>query len=1039
MIWTILGRRLAVPSLPTHHVERTDLLQRLDPPDVAAPRISVVAAAAGSGKTTLLASLVARVRIPAGWFGLGEMDADAAVLYGHLEACLGRMVPGLLGSARARREIHDAEDWEQVVAVLCDDLAMAHEEPLLLVLDQLERIERHASSQRIVRSLVGNLPDNIRLVLAGRTLPVDLARERLAGHVLDLGKADLAMTPLEVARLLASTGQSADARQATGIVAATGGWAAGAAWMAVPRPAARASGLLPGSGEDEHALDAYLVQEVLAPLDTPVRELLLRTAPLQVLDAESVRTLAGTSWEEARRALARLESFGRVGRDEIEWQSFFREFLVRRLSREQPKAEQSTIWRRVALLVAAEPEQAIRCLLRAEDIAGAEDLLVASLGQLLAEGKRETVLETLTLFPPEVRGKSAAWLHARGECSRESGACVEACEILEQALGACPSQETELALRISAGLAAAWGARGRIEALKVHALKAIHAEDAGSRGLARNALGLAALQELELDSALEHFAGALADFRMAGRPAGEMRILHNRGLVHARSGHLERAVAAYGEAIRQAEAHALSPFPLTFNNLALCHLHMGRLEEAWQTLEQGMAVANRSGTPRDRMLLLRTRGQLLAAGGDGRAAAEAYDESLDIAARLGDTGATALGHLGLAEAALGLANLPKARASLEQAVESAGQPLAAASMTEAAAVAARIALAEGQPDRALEHCHVILGHLERTTNDLQLFRTLELLEAAHAGRGEALQAEAALARARTLADKHGYPLRPRGAAMPESPPPPLPPNLEMDTCGSFEVRIEGTPLRVREWRTSNAKLVLAYLLMHPQGATKERLHDLLYPGSEPARSALAMVISRLRQILEPEAPKGSQSRFIHFHDGRYVFARGLRARLDVNGLRALLDQAGRPETPPTDRSRLRREALAHYRGPFLEEFPDHPWCQVEREGLRRLAVRAWETTFAEAGEAGDWPDLERLATACLEADPTSQGAIRARMIALCMQERAQDALRSTAASLQVLRAEHGLDADEDTDDLVAQVKEGRFTVRLALEYLSRQT
>ncbi|MEB3298181.1 MAG: BTAD domain-containing putative transcriptional regulator [Candidatus Sericytochromatia bacterium] len=1033
----IRGRKFAVPALPAHHIERDVLLERLDSPAGRTARLIVVSAVAGAGKTTLLASLLARTHRLAGWITLGDTDTDPPVLFRNLEACLGGLVPSLPMVARVNREAVNHEAWEQAVGILCDDLAMVCDAPLLLILDQVERIQGHETSIRLLESLAGSLPDHVRLVLCGRKVPVAFARERLAGQVLDLGDADLAFTPHEVEALMAKLGQPADARQARAIVAATGGWAAGAAWMVVPRPTRNASGLLPGSGTDTPALDAYLVQEILAPLAPEARNILLCTSPLPVLDAARVGALTAASWDDVREGLASLGSFGRLGRDEIEWQPFFHDFLLRRLAAELPLQAQRHAWKTAAQLMMDEPEQAIRCLLRAEDPDAAEALLFTQLGNLLAEGRLETVNVLLDGFPADVRGKSPRWLHAKGECARESGKFVEACDLLEQAARACPTEDRELGLRIAAGLAAAHGARGRLEALKTCAWPAVEAQDPGSRGLARNALGLAALHEHQLEEALNHFEDALVDFRLAGRPSGEMRILHNRGLAHAKAGDLERALTAYGEAVRQAEAAGLAPFPLTYNNLALCHLHLGRHEEAWRSLERGLAVADRCGTGRDRMMLLRTRGQLLLADGDGRGAAEAFLASLDKAAELGDAGASALGHLGYAEAALALGRRPQARAALAQALDIVGQPLQAPSMTEAALVAARLALTEGVPEEAIGLCKGVLAHLDHTTNDLQRFKTLDLLATALASRGETTQAAQVRSEACDLALRHGYPAAGTPDISPAEVLEALPPTLALETLGVFEVRIEGAPLQVKEWRSSNAKLVLAYLLLHPQGATKERLHDLLYPGTEPARSALAMVISRLRQTLEPDAPKGSQSRFVHFLDGRYVVARGIRTRLDVNELRALLEQAGRPDLAPAERNRLRLEGLSHYRGPFLEEFPDHPWCQVEREGLRRLAVRAWEATFSEAGREGNWGEVERLASACLAADPTCQSALRAHLIALCMQERRQDALRSTVASLELLRAEQGLDPDEDTAELLALLEEERFTIRAAMDFLSR--
>jgi len=1024
----ILGRKFLPPALPRHHVPRPALLDRLARGRDLGCRVTVLRAAPGSGKSALLAAYAARAADAACWYTMDAGDEDPVLFLKHLLACLERGLPGLAPSARLPVDARGPGTLVAAMAMLCDDLAMQADRSVLLVLDQVEQVREAPDTLRLLDALLRNFPENGQLVLSGRVIPVGFAREQLMGQAVLLADRDLAMPAPVIEALLQATGHPADADRASAIEEATGGWAAGVAWLA-----ATASRSLPTlDGAEGGVLDAYLEEEVLGQLAPEEREVLTRAAVLPRWLPERVEALLGPAGHAILAKAASLLPPGSLASDQGEGSPLFREFLLRRLNRTVPVVAQQALWRSVADGWRHEPELALDARLRAGATQEALSVLLDHLGSWLAEGRFVHVGHALDRFPARVEAELAGLAYARGALARELGDLVVACNALEQARGLHGTDTDTLGQRIAAALSAAYGARGMRERQVTHGTIAMDATEPATRAMARNALGLAALQDNAVDEALTHFRIASEAFHLAGHAAGEVRILHNRGLAHARAGDLERAITAYGDAVCLAEAAALVPFAVTWNNLALCLLHLGRRVEAWQALERGLAVAGQQGAPRERMLLLRTLGQLHLATGDHLQAREAFAGSMTLATGLGDAAALATGHFGLAEVAIAEGRVPAARGALAQGLERAQATLADPGMADAALLAARLALAEADPDQATDLLATLLARLEAQPNDLQRFFALGLLVRARALAGDATGAEKAATDARALGVRHGYPIP--DEAVPAGPEPP--PTFELLGFGAFEVRIDGVPLEDREWRSGNAKLVLALLLLNPQGATKERLIDLLYPGTDPARSALAMVINRLRQALEPAAPKGAQSRFIHFHEGRYLFAKGLRSRVDVLDLRARVAQARQHPGGEAVRLQALEQAVAIYRGPFMEDFPDHAWCRLERENLRRLVASAYEELFVAAGQEDDWSRLERLADAAIKADGTAQAAVRAKLVALTMQERAGDALRYAEAAARVLATDHGLEPDDETTDLVASIAEGRFTVRSAREALA---
>jgi LuxR family maltose regulon positive regulatory protein len=72
------------------------------------------------------------------------------------------------------------------------------------------------------------VPDGSRLVLAGRTEPpLRISRLRAEGRILEIGPADLSLTPEEAARLLCDAGPVLGADEVAALHQRTEGWPAG--------------------------------------------------------------------------------------------------------------------------------------------------------------------------------------------------------------------------------------------------------------------------------------------------------------------------------------------------------------------------------------------------------------------------------------------------------------------------------------------------------------------------------------------------------------------------------------------------------------------------------------------------------------------------------------------------------------------------------------------------------------------------------------------------------------------------------------------
>jgi len=253
--------------------------------------------------------------------------------------------------------------------------------------------------------------------------------------------------------------------------------------------------------------------------------------------------------------------------------------------------------------------------------------------------------------------------------------------------------------------------------------------------------------------------------------------------------------------------------------------------------------------------------------------------------------------------------------------------------------------------------------------------------------------------------------------------------------GAFQVNVDGRPVAAAEWKSAKAKVALVYLLLHPGGATKEALLEALYPNEDPARTAVNMTLSRLRQALEPNASGGDPSRFVLFQDGRYRFNQGVMTIFDAVDFRDAINKARSAELPAERRAALYDQALALYHGPFMEGF-DLPWFEATRESYRRQMVDAFNDLFSLAGARDDWSKLGRDAERLLEREPASQEGHRARILSLALQERRDEALRACEHAREVIAKVGYLDLDDQTAELVDLVSDDTLTMKAARALLS---
>lgn len=197
---------------------------------------------------------------------------------------------------------------------------------------------------------------------------------------------------------------------------------------------------------------------------------------------------------------------------------------------------------------------------------------------------------------------------------------------------------------------------------------------------------------------------------------------------------------------------------------------------------------------------------------------------------------------------------------------------------------------------------------------------------------------------------HGHPSQPADRrklpahAEPEADPDDHP-LVRMRLLGGYEVTANGVPVTTG-WRRS-ARELLAYLAVHPDGATREEITCALWPdepprpGNGPFHTALANVRARLREA----TGTGLDTDFVLHVDGRYCLDPRL-VETDVARIRTALRRAARARksTLHGEEQEALREVAQYACGELLPglayEWQNSAWVSLQRDiidGLQRAA------------------------------------------------------------------------------------------------------
>ena len=403
----LLRNKITIPLLPQEFVHRPRLTDQINR-GLIRPLTSIFAPA-GFGKTNLLIEWAAQNSFPVAWLTLNREDNDLVRFCRYLIAALQEVSPRLGEEALDYIQSTKSSGREMGITLLINEISSLPYE-VALVVDEFHVLEDPVILQT-VSFFIRHLPRNLHLLLAGRHEPaLELAFLRAKGLVTELGTNDLRFNAEEVAQFFNQVvGMELPPETVTALEQRTEGWVAALQLAALSlRNQSNPVTLLNGFHGDAHYLVDFLSEEVLNRQPEDVRQFLLRSSILDILNGplcEAVVNPAAPPGYGARMLdlLDHANLFVTPLDPQHEWFRFHQLFadFLRHIQNETKPAEVPLMHKRAATWFEQQRNfaEAFKHALASEDGDWAADLIERNIEALIKAGELPTLTYWIEKLP----------------------------------------------------------------------------------------------------------------------------------------------------------------------------------------------------------------------------------------------------------------------------------------------------------------------------------------------------------------------------------------------------------------------------------------------------------------------------------------------------------------------------------------------------------------------------------------------------------------------------------------------------------------
>ncbi len=269
-------------------------------------RLILVAAPAGFGKTTLVSSWVKKIGHPVAWVSLDESDNDPVLFWAYVVAGFQTAIPDRDHTILGQTSTSQLPPSKTLLAQLINEL-VDFDEKVILVLDDYHLISNQQIHEDLTY-LIDHIPRSLQVVLITRAdPPLPIAKLRGRGQLIEMRATDLRFSLTETTTFLNEMmGLDLAIEDIATLDKRAEGWVVGLQLAAISLQGRQdKSKFVAAFSGGHHFILEYLTEEVINRLFENQRHFLLKTSILNRLCGPLCNAVFGV--QNSRDVLAKLQ------------------------------------------------------------------------------------------------------------------------------------------------------------------------------------------------------------------------------------------------------------------------------------------------------------------------------------------------------------------------------------------------------------------------------------------------------------------------------------------------------------------------------------------------------------------------------------------------------------------------------------------------------------------------------------------------------------------------------------------------------------
>ena len=513
------------------------------------------------------------------------------------------------------------------------------------------------------------------------------------------------------------------------------------------------------------------------------------------------------------------------------------------------------------------------------------------------------------------------------------------------------------------------------------------------------------MQNHDLDKALDYFNKAIALKTQLPENNDFMKIYHNLGLTYTWMGDFNKAIESYEQSIYLSKQFKLIPLGMTYNNLAIIYNFQGDFNKAYITSLKGLEIVNRINNNFDKIHILLTLAETY------RYLKNSYkiEECIEILEEmLIKTPNPILDAIFLRlKSRINTDNkkYTEAKEFLLQAINIRKLSDGDSAFLEYKLEFVAVNFYAGEYLQVIKELDLIESKIEKEKHLYHLSRAYAYKAISYEKIGELTLFKKYKEMALSIIKEKNYYLLEQiflddklennieNITETKNIEPIKTINyqadylLKINTFGNIDVSQNNVEINKKDWQGKKTKLLLVFLLINKKGVTKDQLFQNLFPEGDKSKSALHVLLNRLRKALESINEKNN---IIQFNGDLYSFNFSINYEWDASTFEYLINNA-KQNNNIDEKYNTFLKALKLYKNHFLEGFEVENWIFMTQEYYRKLAYKIFEECCDYYFEKKEYAIVFDISEQFFNLDNCYENSCKFKMKALIELNRKQEA------------------------------------------------